>query len=821
MGSSSLPLIGRDDEVARLLAALGVDQGTGGVAVVEGEAGIGKSALAAEVQGRLGIASLVGRGEEQERGRPFHLFRALLDLRPGAEGRAGQLARTLDRPAPSGDLTRASASTWAQAGDAVLALVEERARHPLLLVAEDVHWGDVQSLALLRHVATLTTDRPVSLLITSRPTGDAEVADLVERLITQGADRLRLGPLDDQVINELLRSELGARPGLRLQAMAARSGGNPLILSQLLTGLRAEDALVEQAGTVETRRGTETPESLRGSIRRRLTGLDRSSAELVRVASIIGSRFTVADLGHLLGQRAVEMTGAIGQAVEAGLFVDLDTELGFRHDLVRDAVYHELPPALRRELHRELAAVRRRAGEPPIRVAEHVAHGLEPGDEAAVDEVRAAVAAIAYRAPRVALDLLDRAARASADHRDLIDIERIEPRAWLGEIDGAAADAEDLLRSGLVPSTRRPALRSILAGLRVLQHRTTEAVEQFELGLQECDDDRLRARLGAQSAMARMSAGAFGDAAEEAAQARRLAIDVGDDGARSMAAGILGRLSTYTNDWTSGLGLVEEAVAAADADHSGEAHRFLPWFFCGVTRLEMGQVEGATQALTRGMDRALELETEWALPLYHALAAAIAWRTGRWDEALVEAGSSRRAAEDTGTVVANAWMLAIEATVHLQRDDLDEAADALEAAGALVAEGEALLGVDVLSLAGALVAEARGEGDEARAELAGAWDLLAAVGVPSAQTVLGVDLVRLATEGGRHRPGPRHVRRPVGSGRGRAAAPVRGAGGPGPGLPRPLGRHRVGCRRAGPGRALRPRPLRRPPPPGPLPGPGR
>ena len=381
-------------------------------------------------------------------------------------------------------------------------------------------------------------------------------------------------------------------------------------------------------------------------------------------------------------------------------------------------------------------------------MAEHVAHGLEQGDEAAVDEVRAAVAAIAYRAPRVALDLLDRAAGASADHRNLIDIERIEPRAWLGEIDGAAADAEELLHSGLVPSTRRPALRSILAGLRVLQRRTNEAVEQFELGLQECDDDRLRARLGAQSAMARMSAGAFGDAAEEAARARQLAIEVGDEGARSMAAGILGRLSTYTNDWAGGLALVEEAVEAADADLSGEAHRFLPWFFCGVTRLEVGQVEGATEALTRGMDRALELETEWALPLYHALAAAIAWRTGRWDDALVEAGSSRRAAEDTGTVVANAWMLAIEATVHLQRNELDEATDALAAAGALVAEGEALLGVDVLSLAGALVAEARGDAAGAREELAGAWELLVAVGVPSAQTVLGVDLVRLAADGG-------------------------------------------------------------------------
>ena len=567
-------LVGRTSELDRLTTSLTPDSGQGRVVVVEGEAGIGKSALVAQAAAATGLTVLAGRGDELEQGWPFHLFRSMLDLLPepageGREvepptdvvgsGRPPDLLDLLDLPGPQGDLSSVHPSAWSRAADTVLAVVEERARQPVLMVAEDLHWADVQSLRLVHHVAGLSADRPLSLVATTRPTDIAEVAALIDRLVADGAELVRLQPLRGDAIAALVEAELGAAPGLRLRTMAQRSGGNPLILSQLIAGLVADGSLDRHAGTVELSRSAETPATLRAAVRRRLSALDPGCAELLRIAAVVGSRFSIAELGLLMGRSAVTMTEAIRQAVDSGLVVDAGSELAFQHDLVRDAVYHDLPSALRRELHRELAAARRAAGEPTIRVAEHLAFGLEQGDVHGIGEVRAAVASIAYRAPRVALALLDRAASAAGDGRDVIDVDRIEPRAWLGDIDGAAEDAARLLDAGSVPADRRASVRSTLAGLRVLQRRTDDALHQFQLALAECDDDRLRSRLGAQSAMAHMSAGDFPGAAREARWARDLAIDVGESGSHAMAAGLLGRVLTYDNDWTAGLDLVREA----------------------------------------------------------------------------------------------------------------------------------------------------------------------------------------------------------------------------------------------------------------------
>ena len=110
---------------------------------------------------------------------------------------------------------------------------------------------------------------------------------------------------------------------------------------------------------------------------------------VLRAASILGAAFSVTELALVTGRSAADLLPSLAAAGEAGLLDESGDRLRFRHDLVRDAIYHDLPLAVRKGLHREAATVLGGAGAPADRVASHLVLGAEAGDTHAVALLRA------------------------------------------------------------------------------------------------------------------------------------------------------------------------------------------------------------------------------------------------------------------------------------------------------------------------------------------------------------------------------------------------------------------------------------------------
>ena len=176
----------------------------------------------------------------------------------------------------------------------------------------------------------------------------------------------------------------GAPPGDRLRRRLESTGGNPLYVTELLHSMDDGGTLRVEAGVVEVVTD-EPPADLHETLVRRLSWLPPETNDAMRIASLLGSAFTLHDVAAITARSVVDIAGALRDAALAGLVVGDADRLSFRHELVREAVYHHMLPAERRELHRAAAHSLASSGAPTQQVAEQFARGALPGD---VDAVR-------------------------------------------------------------------------------------------------------------------------------------------------------------------------------------------------------------------------------------------------------------------------------------------------------------------------------------------------------------------------------------------------------------------------------------------------
>ena len=216
--------------------------------------------------------------------------------------------------------------------------------HPLVLVLEDIHWADDGTLDFIEHLADWSTDSPLLVLCTAR-------SELLDRRPTWSGGRLNsqtisLAPLDDKSTTELLAQVLGRRliDADVQQSLLAQAGGNPLYAEEFARMI------------VETGNSGEVPPTVQGVIAARLDVLPGAEKALLQDASVLGKVFW---------RGGVE---ALGSAVSEDVLVSLtrrellrrartstvagETEFAFRHALVRDVAYGQIPRAARAEKHR-------------------------------------------------------------------------------------------------------------------------------------------------------------------------------------------------------------------------------------------------------------------------------------------------------------------------------------------------------------------------------------------------------------------------------------------------------------------------------------
>jgi len=389
------PLRGREAELARLdeLAA-SAREGAGSVVVVEGAAGIGKSRLLAEASEHAATAGLLvatGGADELDQVTSW-----------------GLLLRALSSSDPP-VMTSADLDSLRDLTDQRLAVVERMravleqaaASRPLLVVLDDLQWADPATLLALGSLPAALFSYPVGWLLALRPVpASPALAGVLERLEKAGAVRLHLAPLSPADGIALARDAWLTGTDADLGQLIAGAEGNPFYILQVLKAA-GPVANGDVSGTV--------PASARTAIAHHLRLLSEDARRLLQVASVLGRKFTVAEVAAMTAQPASELTGAVQEALRAEMLAEVPSGLAFRHDLLREAAYESLPVSARSALHRDAGEALWRSRAPVVRVAGQLAIGARPGDVVAIAAIGEAVTELAPSSPNTAADLALRA----------------------------------------------------------------------------------------------------------------------------------------------------------------------------------------------------------------------------------------------------------------------------------------------------------------------------------------------------------------------------------------------------------------------------
>ncbi|AEA24227.1 transcriptional regulator, putative ATPase, winged helix family [Pseudonocardia dioxanivorans CB1190] len=419
-------LLGRAAELDRLRAAA-TRAGTPGpqVVLVSADAGVGKTTLVEAFRAELaagGWVTVVGRCPEAEGAPPGWPWREIVTSLTAAHPPAPELADRLAPLLDAGPVTR-DRTFWLATAVADL-LASRTATAPVLVVLEDLHRADGESLQLLRTVAGGLAGQRLLVVATLRPTeaGDDLTATFAA-LAGPIGDRIELAGLDPDSVAELLRRNgSGALTAEQVARVVDRTDGNPLFVRET-----ARLAAAEGWGTA----ATAVPAGVRDVLRRRLARLPAQARTVLRQAAILGRDVDVDTLLALVGAAGEdEALDALELGVLSGLLTEPDAgRVRFAHVLVRDTLYEDMPRLRRTRAHAAaLAAVS------TVRPGDRSAlahHALAAG--AAVDPARAVVlasdaarAAAAAGAHRQAAELwaavADRADAAGLDREARLDV---------------------------------------------------------------------------------------------------------------------------------------------------------------------------------------------------------------------------------------------------------------------------------------------------------------------------------------------------------------------------------------------------------------
>jgi DNA-binding CsgD family transcriptional regulator len=331
-------MVGRSAELSRLSGLLGASP-TPSVALVSGEGGIGKTRLVQELVAGVpaGTCVLAGQADPGTVGRPMELF---LDALGSASGGAPDdaLAIVRDPSRPADDRVRT----------AVELVRELMAGGVGLVVFEDLHWADSESLAVLERLAEPDGGR-LLVVGTYRPDGLSRrhpAADLLPRLERRhSVTHIRLDRLSQAEVSTFLTAVFEEDPSYRtVETLHGRTGGNPFFLEELVasTGDIDPDGLAEAP----------LPWTVAELVRAQLEGLDPAVRSIITAASVLGRRVSFDVLAAVTATEERRLIELLRAAVDSGLLVEDDADVfRFHHDLAREAIEGGLLGRERRRLH--------------------------------------------------------------------------------------------------------------------------------------------------------------------------------------------------------------------------------------------------------------------------------------------------------------------------------------------------------------------------------------------------------------------------------------------------------------------------------------
>ena len=473
------------------------EAGRGGVLLVEGEPGIGKSRFLEEAAAAASARGFtVAWGQADAHTTPD--LRALVPA-PGESltlaGQAGRWAghRLLERQPPAGR----------PAGGMALGTRDGQ----MLVVLDDLQCADRSALWGLRGLTQHAQARPALwLLARSTATAFSDAEWLFSHLEQAGAARIRLGPLGEAGVAEVLAGVLEAAPDEGLRALVAGTGGNPLLLTELLAGLKDEGGIEADAGSAWLV-SAHLPQRFLAVIERWVTALGPRARHVLAVGAVLGRSFSLHDVAILLGETPARLLPDVDAALRAGLLVATRETLAFDRELVWRALAESVPRPARQALHRQIGLLLLDQGGPVTEAASHLVSAGRPSSQAALARLDGAARSFLVTAPHVAADLGLKALLLSepADRewfpRTVTTVEALAAAGRLAE----AGECTQSALAGPVPAPR-PAqmrLRSLLSSIRFGSGRQAEAISlagellrEPDLGREAQDDAEITLMLG-------------------------------------------------------------------------------------------------------------------------------------------------------------------------------------------------------------------------------------------------------------------------------------------------------------------------------------
>jgi tetratricopeptide (TPR) repeat protein len=534
-----LPMVGRERELSSLFAVFEqcAAEPVARAVLVTGPAGAGKSRLCYELLRRAGVAParptvLVGRGEMEGNGSPFGMLgpalrrlAGVLDGEPVGVSRRKlwqRVSETALAAGKAGHLSPASLETWSSrvlaflgemcrvpfpdGADAALPaarrspllmndsmraawedwIAAECAARPVILVLEDLHWGDLPSVTFTDAALRRARGAPFLVVAAARPEVHQRFPDL---FAGRDLEELRLAPLTRRAAEKLVRHALGpAAADEVVRVVLDRAEGNAFYLEELVRAVAEGDV-------------DDLPETVAGMVEARLDALGAEPKRVLRAASVFGRAFWAGGVAALLGEDLETISRVLTQLELAEVVVRRreaslpgEVELGFSNALVREAAYATLSEEDRVRCHALAGAwLAARGASDAVVLAEHFARGGSPEDARAWWR-RAAEQALEGNDLNLAIERAERgeAAGASGEQLGALRLIQAEAHRFRGQLalaEARAGEALDLLPSGAPSFLRAAAELAAAAGL--LGH--VERVEAVARALPAAaPDSRLR-----------------------------------------------------------------------------------------------------------------------------------------------------------------------------------------------------------------------------------------------------------------------------------------------------------------------------------------
>jgi DNA-binding CsgD family transcriptional regulator len=452
-------LLERDDalELADQLLAR-ARRGDGGLLLIEGHAGVGKTRLVSAIAERAtsaGLAVHAARGHELEEELPFGVLRQVLEapLRAVSAGERAALFAGSARPAEvvfHGSSSGAPADPMSIVHALFWLTVNLTDRSPAVLLVDDAHWSDLPSLRWLHYLSRRLTDLPVLVVVACRQAEETRATDLLDALReSESTHSSRLEPLGVCSVARLLTARLGSTGDRFAVACHRATGGNPFLLTELVRQICAQG--LAPTDSVARRVPDLVCPTVSDSVSARLRRIGPKAVAVARAVAVLGVRGRLDQVASLAAV-PIAVAATESDRLRRNGILDTTARTAFLHPLVATAVRQEIPTATRAVMHGRAARLLAGAGAPTAQVAAQLLVAAPTGDAWVVDQLRlAAREALAAGAADIATSYLRRAAeeppeptsRGQVHHEWGTATALLDPRAAVSHFAIARREAED------------------------------------------------------------------------------------------------------------------------------------------------------------------------------------------------------------------------------------------------------------------------------------------------------------------------------------------------------------------------------------------